>query len=220
MLDQIFGGNNSRTKSFGSERAPTMTEEIWQHSRHDLLLHGPAEGIHLERPAHALHAGLHRRRVESASFGTILQGGEYARPAEQNGRVRLHGNARTMETNHDGLMELWNASQTEVPGSHGESSSARTESRRNAAAYFSRRDAWCPLQSWWDDINHFVAVRVNVSAIQHKSRSLCLSESSEPAATRTALCSMLFAAAARRWWWRRISSASGSAWTSRRRPAA
>ena len=43
MLDQIFGENNFKTKSFGSAQprtaTPSKVERLWHVSRHDLLLH-------------------------------------------------------------------------------------------------------------------------------------------------------------------------------------
>ncbi len=63
------------------------------------------------------------------------------------------GTVARWRTNHDGMMELWNAPQTEVPDSHGRIKIGRNgRPTKRCRIIFLDEMKGVPLQTWWDDI--------------------------------------------------------------------
>jgi DNA modification methylase len=74
-------------------------------------------------------------------------------PRSQMAEYEFKGTVARWRTNHEGMMELWNMPQTEVPGSHGRIKLTKEGNpRKDCRIRFLDELPGVALQTWWDDI--------------------------------------------------------------------
>lgn len=74
-------------------------------------------------------------------------------PQNKMAEYDFMGTVARWRTNHDGMMALWNAPQTEVPNSHGRIKLGKDgKPTKRCRIIFLDEMKGVPLQTWWDDI--------------------------------------------------------------------
>ncbi len=155
MLDQIFGENNFQNEIVW-KRANAHNDPKRYGNIHDTIFFytGQPNGYTWN-----VQYTPYTQEYIDAEWNQLPSGRYYKAenmldPQNKMAEFDFMGTRARWRTNLDGMMELWNAPQTEVPSSHGRIKLGKNgKPTKRCRIIFLDEMLGVPLQSWWDDIN-------------------------------------------------------------------
>jgi len=154
MLDQIFGENNFQNEIVWKRTAAHNDPRKYGNIHDTLFFYTGAKAGYTWNPQYTPYS---KEYIDSEwselSNGKMFKGENMLDPQNRMESFDFKGTTARWRTNHDGMMELWNAPQTDVPNSHGRVLLRRDgKPRKRCRIVFLDEMPGVSLQTWWGDI--------------------------------------------------------------------
>jgi DNA modification methylase len=155
MLDQIFGENNFQNEIVW-KRANAHNDPKKYGNIHDTIFFytGQPKGYNWNVQYTPYTQDYLDAEWNKLPSGRYYKAENMLDPQNKMAEFDFMGTRARWRTNYDGMLELWNAQQTEVPKSHGRIKLGKNgKPTKRCRIIFLDEMPGVPLQSWWDDIN-------------------------------------------------------------------
>jgi len=153
ILDAVFGLVNFQNEIVW-KRTNAHNDPKKYGNVHDVLFYYSKTKNYLWNPQYTPYS---QKYIETEwhklPSGRFYKAENMTDPRNKMAQYDFMGTTARWRTNHDGMMKLWNACQTEVPNSHGLIKLGKDgKPILRCRIIFMDELPGVPLQSWWDDI--------------------------------------------------------------------
>ena len=154
MLDQIFGENNFQNEVVWKRQSAHNDPHKYGNIHDTLLFYTGAKKGYTWNPQYTAYSQDYiDSEWQQLPSGQFFKGQDMTDPQKKMEEFDFMGTTARWRTNRAGMMALWNASQTDVPNSHGRILLREDgRPRKRCRIVFLNELPGVSLQSWWGDI--------------------------------------------------------------------